>query len=49
VLTDHRFSPLSRMSVDRKAGPKAAEEAVERAQLVCIMLPEHGMASLAQG
>jgi len=34
VLTDNRFQPLSRMSVDRRAGPKAAEEAVARAQTV---------------
>ncbi|KAK5121919.1 hypothetical protein LTR85_004491 [Meristemomyces frigidus] len=32
VLTDNRFQPLSRMSVDRRAGPKAAEEAIARAQ-----------------
>lgn len=34
VLTDNRFQPLSRMSIDRKAGPKAGDEAIERAQLV---------------
>lgn len=34
VLTDNRFQPLSRMSVDRRAGPKAAEEAIARAQTV---------------
>ncbi|KAH9842220.1 TRS33-TRAPP subunit of 33 kDa involved in targeting and fusion of ER to golgi transp [Teratosphaeria destructans] len=32
VLTDNRFQPLSRMSVDRRAGPKAADEAIARAQ-----------------
>ncbi|KAF2768470.1 transport protein particle component [Teratosphaeria nubilosa] len=32
VLTDNRFQPLSRMSVDRGAGPKAADEAIARAQ-----------------
>ncbi|SMQ53451.1 unnamed protein product [Zymoseptoria tritici ST99CH_3D7] len=32
VLTDNRFQPLSRMSVDRRAGPKAAEDALRRAQ-----------------
>ncbi|EME42896.1 hypothetical protein DOTSEDRAFT_173406 [Dothistroma septosporum NZE10] len=32
VLTDSRFQPLSRMSVDRRAGPKAAEDALRRAQ-----------------
>jgi len=34
VLTDNRFQPLSRMSVDRRAGPKAADEAIARAQTV---------------
>lgn len=34
VLTDNRFQPLGRMSIDRKAGPKATEEALSRAQLV---------------
>lgn len=34
VLTDNRFQPLSRMSVDRRAGMKAAEEAMARAQTV---------------
>jgi hypothetical protein len=34
VLTDNRFQPLSRMSVDRRAGPKALEESLSRAQLV---------------
>ena len=34
VLTDNRFHQLSRMSVDRRAGPKAAEEALKRAQMV---------------
>ena len=37
VLTDQRFQPLSRMSVDRRAGPKAAEEALGRAQAVCFL------------
>ncbi|EME82149.1 uncharacterized protein MYCFIDRAFT_188929 [Pseudocercospora fijiensis CIRAD86] len=32
VLTDVRFQPLSRMSVDRRAGPKAGEDALRRAQ-----------------
>ena len=34
VLTDNRFQQLSRMSVDRRAGPKALEESLNRAQLV---------------
>lgn len=34
VLTDSRFQALSRMSVDRRAGAKAAEEALARAQTV---------------
>lgn len=34
VLTDNRFQPLSRISVDRRAGPKAAEESLRRAQMV---------------
>lgn len=34
VLTDNRFQPLSRMSVDRRAGPKASDEAIARAQTV---------------
>jgi hypothetical protein len=34
VLTDNRFQPLSRMSVDRRAGAKALEESLGRAQLV---------------
>lgn len=45
VLTDQRFQPLSRMSVDRKAGSgpggkrdKAIEEAMERAQTVSLHL-----------
>ncbi|KAF2484604.1 transport protein particle component [Neohortaea acidophila] len=33
VLTDQRFQALSRMSVDKRAGPKALEEALSRAQL----------------
>ena len=36
VLTDNRFQPLSRMSVDRRAGPKALEEGLNRAQLVSM-------------
>ncbi|TKA79993.1 hypothetical protein B0A55_02103 [Friedmanniomyces simplex] len=32
VLTDNRFQPLSRMSVDRRTGIKGAEEALARAQ-----------------
>ncbi|CAK3939583.1 Hypothetical predicted protein [Lecanosticta acicola] len=32
VLTDAKFQPLSRMSVDRRAGPKASEEALRQAQ-----------------
>ncbi|CZT21329.1 related to TRS33-TRAPP subunit of 33 kDa involved in targeting and fusion of ER to golgi transp [Ramularia collo-cygni] len=32
VLTDSRFQPLSRMSVDRRAGSKAGEEALRKAQ-----------------
>ncbi|KAK5134932.1 hypothetical protein LTR08_006023 [Meristemomyces frigidus] len=32
VLTDTRFHPLSRMSVDRRAGPTAGEDAIARAQ-----------------
>jgi trafficking protein particle complex subunit 6 len=34
VLTDNRFQPLSRMSVDRRAGAKALDESLNRAQLV---------------
>ncbi len=34
VLTDTRFHPLSRMSVDRRTGIKGAEEALGRAQTV---------------
>ncbi|EGP85048.1 uncharacterized protein MYCGRDRAFT_101009 [Zymoseptoria tritici IPO323] len=37
VLTDNRFQPLSRMSVDRRAGPKAAEDALRRAQTCGVM------------
>ncbi|KAK5166298.1 uncharacterized protein LTR77_008559 [Saxophila tyrrhenica] len=33
VLTDNRFHPLSRMSIDRRAGPKAKEDGLARAQL----------------
>ncbi|RMY70540.1 hypothetical protein D0863_05706 [Hortaea werneckii] len=32
VLTDTRFQAIGRMSVDRRAGPKAVEDAMERAQ-----------------
>ena len=38
VLTDNRFQPLSRMSVDRRAGAKALEESLGRAQLVSQFL-----------
>jgi len=34
VLTDQRFQPISRVSVDRKAGVKASEETLSRAQAV---------------
>lgn len=34
VLTDSRFQPLSRMSVDRRAGSKANEDALRKAQTV---------------
>ena len=34
VLTDTRFQAIGRMSVDRRAGPKAVEDAMERAQTV---------------
>lgn len=34
VLTDNRFQPLSRMSVDRRAGARAFEEAMRMAQAV---------------
>ena len=33
VLSDTRFQPLSKVSVDRRAGPKAEAEAIERAGL----------------
>ncbi|OQO03452.1 hypothetical protein B0A48_10116 [Cryoendolithus antarcticus] len=36
VLTDVRFQPLSRVSVDRRAGPRAAEELVRRAQVYLV-------------
>jgi len=39
VLTDNKFQQLSRMSVDRRTGIKGAEEALARAQTVC--LPHH--------
>lgn len=32
VLTDARFQPLSRMSADRRLGPKGVEQAVAKAQ-----------------
>ncbi|KAF2160671.1 hypothetical protein M409DRAFT_59708 [Zasmidium cellare ATCC 36951] len=32
VLTDSRFQPLSRMSIDRRAGPRAVDDALRRAQ-----------------
>lgn len=38
VLTDTRFQPISRMSIDRRAGPKAAEEAMARAVTVSCFL-----------
>ncbi len=34
VLTDNRFPPLSKMSIDRRAGSKARDEGLARAQLV---------------
>ena len=34
VLTDTRFQPVSRVSVDRKAGVKAPEATLNRAQAV---------------
>lgn len=37
VLTDSRFQPLSRMSVDRRAGSKAGEEALRKAQTVSLV------------
>lgn len=36
VLTDNRFHPLSRMSVDRRAPAKAREESLARAHMVCL-------------
>lgn len=45
VLTDLRFQPLSRMSIDRKGGPKAAEDALNRAQAVCAVVPEHQLST----
>lgn len=36
VLTDTRFNPLSRMSVDTRRGPKGVEEALRSAQPVCF-------------
>lgn len=36
VLTDTRFQPLHRMSVDRRAGPRAFEEAMRKAQAVSL-------------
>lgn len=37
VLTDARFGPISRVSVDRKAGVKAPEETLSRAQAVSFL------------
>jgi hypothetical protein len=34
VLTDTRFQPISRMSVDKRGGAKAVEVALARAQMV---------------
>lgn len=34
VLTDNRFHPLSRMSIDRRAAGKVREESLARAQMV---------------
>jgi hypothetical protein len=39
VLTDQRFQPISRVSVDRKAGVKASEETLSRAQAVSLIPP----------
>lgn len=36
VLTDNRFQPLARMSVDRRRGPRGLEEALGKAQAVSI-------------
>ncbi|RMZ15168.1 hypothetical protein D0860_01785 [Hortaea werneckii] len=41
VLTDTRFQAIGRMSVDRRAGPKAVEDAMERAQTLTIRLPQY--------
>ena len=38
VLTDQRFQPISRVSVDRKAGVKAPEETLSRAQAVSSIM-----------
>lgn len=40
VLTDNQCQPLGRMSIDRKRGPKAAEETLRRAQTVCAKSSE---------
>jgi hypothetical protein len=42
VLTDQRFQPISRVSVDRKAGVKASEETLSRAQAVSFLLHLRG-------
>lgn len=36
VLTDNRFQPLARMSVDRRRGPRGLEEALAKAQAVSV-------------
>lgn len=46
VLSDGRFYPLHRMSVDRRAGVKAVEEAVERAQAVSLQFGSEGVGVL---
>ena len=46
VLIDSRFQPLSRMSVDRRLGPKGVDDAVNRAQAVSH-LPSQKQALLA--
>lgn len=38
MLTDQRFQPISRVSVDRKAGVKATEETLGRAQAVSFVV-----------
>jgi len=42
VLTDQRFQPISRVSVDRKAGVKAPEETLSRAQAVSLHRTSRG-------